>query len=282
MQADLSDRAAMLPHFDGIDVVVHSGALSSLWGRDADFEAANVVGTRHVIEGCRRGGVGRLVHISTPSLYHDGRSHRQISESFAPARPPNAYVRTKIAAEALVDAATAAGLWTATLRPRAIFGPGDRAVLPRIIRVLETGRLRVLGDGRNEVDVTYIDNAVEAVLLAGRAGGLAAGAKMNVTNGSPIPLWPFIDKLAWQLGLPRPRGHVPRRVIRAVAGVVEDFHKRFVPDREPMLTRYGVDVLTLTTTLDIRRARAQLGYAPVVGVEEGLERFVRHWLEGGR
>ena len=279
-------------------VVVHCGALASPWGRDRDFHQANVVGTQNVVDACLRHGVRRLVHVSTPSVYTDGTDRRGVRESAALPPPTNPYARspyarTKRAAEAIVDAATADGLAAVTLRPRAIFGPGDRTILPRIISALEKGRLPVIGDGATVVDLTYIDDAVDAVLAAiavpdvtvsppldpprGTVPDVTVGRKYNITSGEPVELWPTVRDLARRLDLPPPRGRLPFAAAQIVAAGLENVYKMLPGRPEPRLTRYSVVLLARTLTLSIEAARRDLGYNPRVGVREGLDRFIAWW-----
>jgi nucleoside-diphosphate-sugar epimerase len=197
-----------------------------------------------------------------------------------PLPPPiNHYAATKREAERLVRAAHAEGLSSIILRPRAIFGPGDTTIFPRILRALETGRLPVIGDAHNRVDLTYIDNAVQAVERALAAPDAVCGQAYNITNGEPVLLWETLRWLCRELALPPPRGRVPRSLGMLLGGALELYHHALRPNEEPKLTRYSVQVLACTMTLDISRARRQLGYAPDVTVQQGLTRFVAWWKE---
>src|SRR5690606_3825206 len=118
------------------------GALSSPGGKYSDFYNSNVIGTRNIVEGSRRHQVGRLIYVSTPSLYFDYTDRWNLSESAPlPRKPVNAYAATKRRAEEEVEPAFAAGLPVITIRPRAIFGPGDQTILPRLLLANQKGRL---------------------------------------------------------------------------------------------------------------------------------------------
>ena len=183
----------------------------------------------------------------------------------------------ELEAERLVDRAVAEGLDAITLRPRALFGPRDTTVLPRLVRALEARRLPMIGDGVNVVDLTYIDNAVDAVVRASEASPSLAGRKFNVTNGEPVALWPTIRTLCGLLDLPEPSRRVPTHVAMAVAMAMETAARLSRSAREPMLTRYGIAVLTNNSTLDIGAATRDLGYRPAVGIDEGMRRFAAWW-----
>ncbi|MDB6072160.1 MAG: 3-beta hydroxysteroid dehydrogenase/isomerase family protein [Verrucomicrobiales bacterium] len=262
-----------------VDTVFHAGALSSPWGKKSDFEKANVQATRRVIRAARRAGVERLVHVSTPSLYFRHGGGTNVRED-APLPPPvNDYVRTKRLAEGLVREAGSDGWETVTIRPRALIGAGDPSILPRLIRALEKGRLPVIGNGDNLTDLTCVENAVDALILAATVSGeRVAGKVYNITNGEPVKLWEILARMAGMLDLPPPGRHVPARLVQGVAGILEGWGR--LRGKEPSLTRYGVGVLSETQTLDISAARRDLGYAPELTVSLGLDRFVSWWRSG--
>ncbi|TZF80311.1 NAD-dependent epimerase/dehydratase family protein, partial [Cognatilysobacter lacus] len=259
--------------FAGAAAVVHAAALSSPWGRRRDFVRANVDATENVARACVAAGVPRLVHVSTPGIYHDGRPHRGIREDHPlPAQAVNHYAATKREAEARVrDITGGTGVSTVILRPRAIFGPGDTSLLPRIAHALRRGRLPRIGDGECLVDLTYIDSAVAAVRAAMDAPTRFDGRAFNVSNGEPVRIWEVIDALAHSLGVPRPRPRVPAGIAWTLAAACEGAYRMVGAQREPPLLRYGVELLSVDMTLDIERARRELGYQPPVGMQAALE-----------
>jgi nucleoside-diphosphate-sugar epimerase len=279
LPADLATDGAVADLCRRQDRIVHCAALSSPWGPHEAFFRANVKVTRNLIDAAVREGVGRLVHISTPSLYMGAGSRREVREEEPLPPPVNAYAATKRDAEIIVEGARLSGLRSIILRPRALFGPGDTTIFPRLLRALEAGRLPIIGDGSNEVDLTYIDNAVDAVALACAAPDAACDRTYNITNGQPVRLWGFITDLAEALGFEAPRRRLPRPVAMTMAGLLEAI-ARVSRRREPLLTRYSVCVLADTMTLDITRAREYLGYWPGVPLHDGLARFVRALRSG--
>lgn len=278
VRADLADGAAVREACQGQELVFHAGALSSAWGPADEFFRANVLGTRHVIAGCEAARVRRLVHVSTPSIYFGFESRLNVREDAPlPARSVNEYARTKLLAETEVDRAFERGLPVVSIRPRAIFGEGDNAILPRLISRLQTGRLRVIGDGQNITDLTYVENVVDALLLCAEAPETVLGRKYNITNGQPLPLWGLIRQVCDALGYEFPRRSLSFRAAMRLAGALETVCRVLPGQPEPLLTRYMVGVLAKSTTLDISAARRDLGYEPRIPVEEGFQRFVRWW-----
>lgn len=269
---DLRDAEALRDACRGADIVYHVGALSAPWGPRREFEAVNVLGTRHVVEACRAGRVRRLVHVSSPSVIFDGRDYRDVSDDIPyAARPVSVYSETKRRAEDVVNAARA-DVPSVIVRPKAVFGPGDTSLLPRLLAAARAGRLPQIGDGRNVVDLTYVENVVHALLLAGESEA-AVGNTYTVTNGEPAPpLWDVVRSLIARLGLRSDLRRLPLPVALAAVSLMEARARR--TGREPLLTRYSVLILARTQTHDISRARRDLGYAPAVTLEEGIERTI--------
>jgi nucleoside-diphosphate-sugar epimerase len=254
--------------------VIHAGALSTAWGPRADFLAINVEGTQAVIDGCREGGVSRLVYISSPAVIFTGEDHEEADERhpYAPAFS-SAYAESKKLAEDRVNAAHAAGLPAVILRPKAIFGPGDTSLIPRLLAAAQRGRLRQFGKGDNRVDLTYVENVAHAILLALEARA-AVGRTYFITNDEHVRLWPVIRRLLQSLHLPHQLQPLPLPLALAAATWMEWSAR--ITGREPALTRYSVGVLARTQTYNITAARRDLGYAPVVSVEHGINATLAH------
>jgi nucleoside-diphosphate-sugar epimerase len=270
--ADLADEAALREACRGVDTVVHSAALSTAWGPRQELLRVNVEGTHRLLAAARAAGVRRFVHVSSPSVVFANRDRLGIDESEPyPDRFTSAYAESKALAEQAVRAER--GLETVILRPRAIFGPGDVALLPRLVRAGRAGWLRIVGSGRNVQDLTYVDNAAHALLLA-RDAPAAAGRTYFVSNGEPVRLWDVIFQVFDALEIPRPRRRVPARVALAFASGLEVVHRLGLARGEPRLTRYTAALLARDQTLDIGAARRDLGYAPLVGMADALERTI--------
>src|SRR2546421_5561617 len=266
--ADLRDRDAVIAACAGVDVVFHVGALSAPWGRRATFFETNVGGTESVLAGCRAHGVKRMIYVSSPSVVFDGRDQRLLTEDAPyPRRFASIYSLTKKIGEDRVRAAQE--LETVILRPKAIFGPGDSSLLPRLIAAARQGRLPQIGDGRNLVDLTYVDNVVHALLLACEAQA-AVQHTYTITNDEHVPLWEVIRVVLKRLGLSTNLRRVPIPAALAAASLME--LRAALTGREPLLTRYSAAILARTQTYDINAARRDLGYMPQVSIADGIER----------
>ena len=268
VRIDLRDKAGVLRACAGMDAVVHAGALSTAWGHPTDFREVNAGGTLAVVEGCQQHGVGRLVHISSPAVVFDGRDHENLTEAAPyPTNYSSEYAASKKTAEDMVNVAARQGLPAVILRPKAIFGPGDRALLPRLIAVARQGKLRQFGDGKNLVDLTYVDNVAQAILLALSAPA-AVGRTYFITNGEHVPLWLTIRRTLEALAISSDLRPLALPWAMLVARFMEAGAS--MSGAEPLLTRYTVGVLARTQTYDISAARRDLRYDPPVSFNEGL------------
>jgi 2-alkyl-3-oxoalkanoate reductase len=163
----LDDMPAVRAACAGVDTIFHVAAKVGVWGRHDDFFRANVLGTRALLAGARAHGALRFVHTSTPSVVYNGAPLAGADESLPlTTRCPSAYPLTKAIAEREVLAADAPALRTIALRPHLIWGVGDPHLVPRVLARARAGRLRIVGDGRNRVDLVHVENAVDAHLLA--------------------------------------------------------------------------------------------------------------------
>lgn len=270
---DLRDREAVIAACAGVEVVYHVGALSAPWGKRADFYAINVGGTEAVLAGCCAHGVRRLLYVSSPSVVFDGRDQRSAREDVPyPRRFTSIYSLTKKLGEDRANAASAssaAGLETVILRPKAIFGPGDQALLPRLIAAARQQRLPQIGDGRNLVDLTYVENVVHALILASETPA-AIGKTYTITNNEHVPLWEVIRLVLERLKLSASLRQIPLSVALAAASLME--MRAALTGQEPLLTRYSATILARTQTYDISAAQRDLSYAPPVSIDEAVER----------
>lgn len=262
---DLSgDMAAVERLVRGCDAVVHAAALSAPWGRRADFDAANVSATRTIVQACTSVGMRRVVHVSSPSVSFEFAEQRGLREDQpwnAPAA--NDYIATKRVAERLVVEAALAGLDALVLRPKALFGPGDTTLLPRVIRVAKRGPFPLFGTGDPPLDLTWIGDAVSAVIAAIRAPATCRGRVYHVTSGDPQPRSLVLRTILEANGLPVRFREIPLPKAMAIAGTLEWASRAFTLGRwEPPVTRYSVGALAYGQTLDISAARADLQYAP--------------------
>jgi 2-alkyl-3-oxoalkanoate reductase len=276
---DIADLPRLERACKGVKAVFHTAAKPPPWGAYEDYRRTNITGTLNVIEACRRCGVAQLIYTSTPSVIFDGGDLEGMDESAPyPARYTAYYPMTKAEAEKAVIQAGKSDLRTIALRPHQIWGPGDPHFVPRILR--RARRLKRIGDGRNRVDTTYIDNAVEAHLLAAdrlKADPMLSGRVFFISQGEPIPAWDMIDAILKAAGLPPVKGQLPHGTARALGFVFEKIYTWLRVSAEPPMTRFVADALAKAHWFDISAARRELNYLPKVSTAEGLRRL-EAWL----
>ena len=280
LQGDLGDADAVLRAVgEGFDAVLHNAAKAGTWGSYQSYFDANVTGTRNVIAACRAHGIGRLVHTSTPSVVH--RATHPVEGLGADEVPYGEgvkahYATTKIIAEREALAANDATLAVVALRPRLIWGPSDTQILPKLVARARSGRLRLVGDGRNLVDTTYIDNAAQAhvqALAALHPGAACAGRAYFISNGEPWPLREVLNGLLRAAGAPAVEKTIPFRAAYAVGAVCEGLWTALPLPGEPPMTRFLAEQLSTAHWYAMAPAARDFGYVPQVSIEEGLRRL---------
>ena len=277
-RGDVADREAVIAATQGVDIVFHSAAKVGAGGRYADFYATNVTGTENVLAACRESGVASLVHTSTPSVVSGLTDLDGVDESVAyPTRYDADYGRTKAEAERLVLSSASDECRTVALRPPLIWGPRDTSLLPRIIERGKSGTLRRIKGPPTKQDITYIDDAVRAHLLAGDlllSGGEGArrinGRPYFVSSGEPVEIWEFVNRLLEAAGVPPLQKSVSLRTALAVGWIFEKAHALRGAEGDPRMSRWIVRQLTCSRWFDISAARRDLGYEPRVSFEEGM------------
>lgn len=277
VQGDLSDAAFVQQLCRDVEAVIHCAGAVGVWGRYEHFHQANVVVTGNVIEGCLKQHVRRLVHLSSPSIYFDGRSHVAIGEEDVPTRFFDHYGKTKYLSEQQVFGAQEFGLEVLALRPRSVIGAGDTSIFPRLINMQRKGRLSIIGNGLNKVDFTSVHNLNEALFSALLAAGPALGKAYNISNGAPVPLWDVVNYVLRQLDLPPVTRHLPYGLAYGAAALNEAICTVLPGRPEPTLFRLGVALMAKDFSLDISRARQYLDYEPKVSLWSALDEFCHWW-----
>ena len=298
IQGDIRDFEACRQASAGCDVVFHAAALAGVWGSRRLYLETNVKGTANILRACLENKVPSLVYTSSPSVVIGDRDIEGGDESLPYlSRYRAAYPESKARAERLVLEANGwemvpndpaayspshsekdvRHLRTCALRPHLIWGPGDPHLLPRLLQAARSGRLARIGRGHPRADITYVDNAVHAhVLAADELAGRArcAGKAYFIGDDVPVVLQDWFDEVLQRLGLPRVQRRLPLGLARALAFGLEVTHTLLPALGEPWLTRFTVAQLVHSHWFSHRRAAEDFGYQAVVGPEEGLERLV--------
>jgi nucleoside-diphosphate-sugar epimerase len=280
IQGDLGDSSVVIKACNKVQTVFHVAAKPPPWGNYADYYRTNVVGTQNVIDACSSQKVSKLVYTSTPSVVFNGTDIEGVNESFPyAARYASPYSETKALAEKKVVKHSSGNLRTIILRPHEIWGPGDNHFLPRLIA--RAKRLKRIGNGKNLIDTTYIDNAVDAHLLAYEKleeNPAISGKIYFISQGKPILAWDMINSLLKAAGFGPVKRSVPYRIAWLSGAFLECVYKIFRLSGEPYITRFIAYAAAKNHWFDISAAKRDLGYSPRVSTKEGL-RILGDWLK---
>lgn len=282
-QGDVRDAAAVERAVAGVDVVFHTAAIAGIGGRWSDFYAINTRGTEHVLEACRKHAVRRLVYTSSPSVTFDGRNQCGVDETAPYPKTFLAhYPHSKALAEQYVLAANnGEDLLTCALRPHLIWGPRDQHLIPRLLDRARQGKLRIVGDGKNLVDMVYVENAAQAHLQAAdalRPGSPVCGQAYFISQGAPVNCWEWINQILAVAKLPPVSKRIPYLAAYAAGAVLEMAYWVLGRKDEPRMTRFLAAQLATSHWFDISRAREDFGYEPRVATAEGMRRL-EAWLQ---
>jgi nucleoside-diphosphate-sugar epimerase len=278
-RGDVVDAEAVDRAVAGVECVFHVAAKVGYWGPYAEYEATNVGGTRHLLEACRKHGVQRFLYTSTPSVAIGTQAGFEGADETTPypERFLSPYGRSKAAAEQLVLAASCPALRTAAIRPHFIYGPGDPQIAPRLADNARRGTIAQIGDGTNRVDVTYIDNCVDAHVRAQDAladpTSPVAGQAYFIGDPAPVRLWEFVAKVLEGVGAPPVKKRISFKTAFAVGAALEASFELFRVKKEPPLTRMAAIILGTSHFFSHGKAHEHFGYEPQVTTEEGLARY---------
>jgi nucleoside-diphosphate-sugar epimerase len=270
VSGDISDVESIRTGAEGCSYAFHAAAHVGDWGPRADFVRDNVLGTQNALGGTAAAGVTRFVHVGTEAALLAGQPLVNADESL-PLRPdsPSLYPSTKAMAEQAVRQANRPGEFeTVVVRPRFVWGPGDTTVLPSIVAAVKSGQFRWVGGGRHKTSTTHVDSVAEGLWLGATRG--VGGAAYFVTDGEPVVFRDFVSRLLATQGIDAPSGELPAPVARALAAAGEAAWRALPLPGSPPLTRMALWVSSLECTIDISRARTELGYAPVRTIDDGL------------
>ncbi|MCP4658474.1 MAG: NAD(P)-dependent oxidoreductase [bacterium] len=272
--ADLLDLDQLNRVFSPADCLIHCAARSGPWGRYAEFYEANVVGTRNIIALCKRFGIKNIIFTSTPSVYFTNKDRYDVSESDPlPEKQTSHYAGTKLVAETELMALQQEGHKVIAFRPRALYGPYDNTIIPRILRLADRKRMPIVKNGLAMVDVTYVDNLTDAVRASLAAPDDAWNEVYNISNGDPISVYDWFSQVLSIFDRPFRPKNIPAPVAMTLAGIMEFVgHLPFV-GKEPPMTRYSVGYMAKSMTMAIDKARQKLNYSPRVGNQQGFEKY---------
>lgn len=257
----------------GVDVVVHCAAKVDSWGPMKEFFRVNVEGTKRLLDASRKAGVKRFIHIGTEAALFHGQDMVRLDEK-APLsfNSPFPYSRSKAHAERLVRNANApeAGFATIVLRPRFVWGPGDKTLLPSLIEMARQGSFVWIDGGRAMTDTTHIANLVHGIRLA-LDHGVGGEAYFLTDGGTPISFRDILTALARTAGVTLPEKALPGSFVRGAARILSGIWKLLRRKDGPPIDPFTAALMSRNCTLVIEKARRELGYTPVITRERGLQ-----------
>ena len=274
---DLRDPAALKEAVAGVEVVYHIAAMYRVAGMPDDvYRAVNGQAVGDLVEASAAAGVRRVVICSTVGVHGDV-EHPPANED-APLRPGDVYQRSKLEGERLGrEAGARLGIEVTIARPSGIYGPGDRRLL-KMFRGIARRRWVTLGNGRIYYHLTYIDDLVEGFRLCGEHPA-AANRTYILAGGEVTTLNELIALIARVAGVPPPTLHLPAWPFWLAGAACEAVCAPF--GIEPPIYRRRVDFFTKSRAFDITRARREIGYAPQVGLRDGITRTIEWYRAYG-
>jgi len=282
IDGDLTDREALRRACAGVDVVYHAAARVGDWGPWEDFVRVSVDGTQHLLDAAAAAGVRRFLHISSISVYGHIDGEGKVFDESSPVgvNVPrwSYYTRAKVEAERLVWAMHASGRIPVTvIRPSWLYGPRDRATLPRLIDSIRRRKLKIIGDGQNRLNLVHAGNVAEAAILAAESDR-AVGEAYNCCHDGVLTQRGYFDRVADAVGEPRIRKSVPYGVAYAASFLMECFGHAFKTKNPPLATRYAVWLMGRRCFFECNKLKEQLGWSSSIGYDAGIADAVRDHL----
>lgn len=272
----LEDVERVLSH--GFDAIFHVAALAGVWGKYDDYYGINYLGTKHLLDGARTRGIQKFVYTSTPSVVFNKEDLMGVGEEQPYATEfLNAYSETKTMAEKLVlEMNDGRSFMTCALRPHLIWGPGDPHIFPRLIQKGKQGKLRIVGDGENLVDIIYVENAAMAHVQAFehlKPGSPVCGEAYFVGQERPVKLWDFINQVLGYVKVEPVMRQIDVSSAYRLGWLLEKAFKFLgINKPEPPMTRFVALNLGKSHYFSHEKAKRHFGYEPRISVEEGLKR----------
>lgn len=259
---------------ENVEMIIHTGALSTIWGKWEDFYNTNIVGTENVLKICREKDIKRLVYISSPSIYAAPKDQLNISENEAPFENNlNFYIKSKILAEKKIKEYS--DVPTVILRPRGLFGIGDTSIIPRLLKLNNEKAIPLFDNGEQLIDITCVENVALAVRLA-LESDKAVNNIYNITNGEPKKFKEILDLFFYEMNIEGNYKNLNYFFTKIIVNILENFYKIFKFQKEPILTKYTLYLLKYSQTLSIEKAKQDLNYQPKLTIAEGIKKYVEH------
>ena len=266
-----------------VETVFHVAAKAGVDGKYSDYYRANYIATKNILSACKISGVKNFIYTSSPSVVFNGEPIKNGKESLPYVdNTISPYSHTKALAEKeVLQSNCNLNFRTVSLRPHLIWGQGDPHLLPKVIARHKTGDLKIVGDGKNNVDLTHIDNVVHAHILAMEAlfnNTAVGGNAYFITQNEPVPLWSWLNQIFEELGLPPLNKKVSFKKAYFAGHVAEKIWKTFNLPSELPMSRFVACQLSHDHWFSSHKAQRDFGYNPVLSMKVALEKTLP-WLK---
>jgi nucleoside-diphosphate-sugar epimerase len=265
----------------GKEAVFHVAAFVKMWGKWETYYNINVFGTENIIKACRHFRIPKLIYTSSPSTVFGKDDLCGVDETQEyPKKHLSLYARSKAMAERMIlDANDSQNLCTVALRPHLIFGPRDPNLIPQLVDAARQKRLRIIGHGRNQVDVIYVENAADAHIEAFKRlcpSSKICGKAYFLGQEKPVFLWEFIDQVLAIYNVPPIKKRISLNMTYALGYLLEKIFKTFkIYQKEPPITRFLALQFSKSHYFKHDNAYRDLGYSPSISLEDALKKLAR-------
>jgi nucleoside-diphosphate-sugar epimerase len=280
---DVTDQQSLESACQGIETVYHTASIPSISVHWDPFFDVNIIGTLNVLDACRKTSVQKLIYTSSASVVFNGKPQLGIDETVPyPSEWLAHYPQSKAIAERLVLATATerserGSLLACSIRPHLIIGKKDRHLIPRLLARAESGRLFRVGNGKNLIDIIFVENAALGHIQAAEAltneESPVNGNAYFLSQGEPVNCWEWIDEVLVMKGLPKVNRSISHTAAWMLGLALEGWYTCFRLRGEPIMTRFLAAELALTHYLNISKAKRDFGYAPVISMAEGMRQL---------
>ncbi|OUR97174.1 hypothetical protein A9Q84_12675 [Halobacteriovorax marinus] len=275
---DLNDPKSIENALNDIEVVFHVAGKVAMWGKWEDFYQTNTVGTKNLVDACKRSGISKFIYTSTPSVVFGIDDIIEGNEEIPyPKESLSMYAKSKMLAEKYVLENHTQNFLTCALRPHLIFGPRDKNIIPRLIEARRKGKLKVIGDGDNLVDVIYVENAAKAHIQAFEKLSLdsnMSGEAYFIAQEKPVNLWDFINTVLERNGERKIEKSISVKKAYLIGTIIEFILRTLrVWNVHPPMSRFVALQLGKSHYFSHKKAEKDFAYHPDISTEEALDRI---------
>ena len=278
IQGSITDPSVLVNAVADQDAIIHLAAKVDIVGDLTEFTAVNVEATKNLIVAAQAAGVSRFVYVSSPSVAHGGDSI--VGGGAGSADPESTrghYATTKATAELAALAASTDAMPIIAIRPHLVIGPGDTQLIERLIDRAKAGRLPLVGSGLALVDVTWVDNAADALVAAVDAAPDHGGEAFVVSNGEPRTVEELFTRIMDAAGIDWSPRRVPAKVAIGAGTLIEKIWDRSEREDEPPMTGFAAEQLATAHWFDQKRTRDALNWEPAVSLAEAWPRLAEFY-----